>query len=81
MTADDDNDEKPASPGVLPFPFSRVSPSQTADDGVAVVYGAFVSLIGVPHDQTKGYWCSQCRKIWYGLLFEVACPVCGNRHG
>ncbi len=38
-------------------------------------------LFGMPREQTTGHWCSRCQMIWYGYLLEVACPVCGNRHG
>ena len=37
--------------------------------------------IGGHQDQMTGHWCSFCRGIWYGFKLEVACPVCGNRHG
>ena len=32
-------------------------------------------------EQATGHWCSRCQGVWYGLLLEAACPVCGNRHG
>lgn len=28
-----------------------------------------------------GKWCSRCQGIWFGLIGECECPVCGNRHG
>jgi Zn finger protein HypA/HybF involved in hydrogenase expression len=41
----------------------------------------FAASLGAPVEQTTGHWCSRCQGIWYGFLLEVACPVCGNRHG
>ncbi len=26
-----------------------------------------------------GKWCRACDGIWFGLPFEVECPVCGSR--
>jgi hypothetical protein len=66
---------------IKPFPFSRVRPSQTSASTGDVVYGAMAKTLGIPHEQTTGHWCSRCDKIWYGYLLEVACPLCGNRHG
>ncbi len=27
----------------------------------------------------RGHWCKSCKGIWYTYLFEVECPVCGQR--
>ena len=80
MTGDTSDDVNRGLAEVVRFPFSRVSPSRSADLG-DVVYGRLASEIGIPIEQTTGHWCSHCRKIWFGYLLEVACPTCGNRHG
>ncbi|MFA5951161.1 MAG: hypothetical protein WC807_12840 [Hyphomicrobium sp.] len=79
MSSDDDGDKKTAQ--VVPFPFSRVAPAQSGQGDEPVHFGTFAKAIGAPREQTTGHWCSQCRRIWYGYLLEVACPTCGNRHG
>lgn len=87
MSNSDDKDDNPAgiakpiAGSVAAFPYSRVAPSRLTDPDSPATYGAMASLFGIPHEQTTGHWCSFCRKIWYGYLLEVACPVCGNRHG
>lgn len=83
MISDDADDEKGAAPRqVVPFPFSRVKPAGGAFDAdEAPLYGTLAAQIGLPAEQTTGHWCSHCRRIWFGYLLEVACPVCGNRHG
>lgn len=81
MTADDPSDDPASTNAVVPFPFSRVQPARTSDDGEPARYGAIAVALKIPHDQTTGHWCSRCAKIWYGYLLEVACPQCGNRHG
>lgn len=83
MTGDRDDDDAPKKPPavVVGFPFSRVAPSRSTGPEEPEVYGALATMLGVPHDQTSGHWCSRCARIWYGYLLEVECPVCGNRHG
>ncbi len=81
MTGDGKDEEAKPSASVIAFPFSRVQPPQTFDPTEPVMYGKFATLFGIPQEQTTGHYCSHCRKIWYGYLLEVACPVCGNRHG
>ncbi len=81
MTSDGKNGDAKSAADVISFPYSRVAPRHACEPESPVVYGALAELIGVPHEQTTGHWCSNCRKIWYGYLLEVACPTCGNRHG
>jgi len=81
MIDSDENDGSPSSATVVSFPYSRVNPVQSVEPEGAIIYGAFASLIGIPHEQTTGHWCSHCRMIWFGYLLEVSCPTCGNRHG
>jgi hypothetical protein len=76
--SDGGNFEGPS--GVVRFPYSRTTPAsgrQTRYLGV----GAMAKILGASEEQTTGHWCSPCQGIWYGYLLEVACPVCGNRHG
>jgi hypothetical protein len=73
-----DNDRATA---VIRFPQSRVAPPRSAGPVKQLGLGRMASVIGVPEQQATGHWCSQCQGIWYGYLLEVACPVCGNRHG
>lgn len=65
---------------IVRFPQSRVTPAAAAP-GRVLGFGAMAATLGIPRHQTTGHWCSRCRGIWYGYLLEVACPVCGNRHG
>ncbi len=80
MTVGPSEDEKKEVAEIVPFPYSRVKPSRSAeaDD---FTYGVLVREIGIPVEQTTGHWCSYCRKIWFGYLLEVACPTCGSRQG
>lgn len=80
MTGDGPDDAKKVSADIVAFPFSRVTPFRSDDTGDAV-YGRLAAEIGIPVEQTTGHWCSNCQKIWFGYLLEVACPTCGNRHG
>ncbi|RJT28888.1 hypothetical protein D3227_33320 [Mesorhizobium waimense] len=66
---------------VLRFPQSRVSPVGAKKPAKILGLGPMATVLGAPEEQTIGHWCSRCRGIWYGYLLEVACPVCGNRHG
>lgn len=81
MIADDDGDEALRPSSVIPFPFSRTQPTQTAEGEGAETYGNFAVLFGMPREQTTGHWCSRCQRIWFGYLLEVTCPTCGSRHG
>lgn len=81
MIADDDHDEAASGASIVAFPFSRLPPPQTASAQTPERFGEFAKLFGMPREQTTGHWCSRCQMIWYGYLLEVACPVCGNRHG
>lgn len=66
---------------VIPFPQTRVRPPGGLDPPTELGFGRMTELLGAPREQTTGHWCSRCQGIWYGFLLEVACPVCGNRHG
>jgi hypothetical protein len=43
--------------------------------------GTLAQRLGAPTNALSGHWCSRCHGIWYGMLLEVQCPVCGNRNG
>jgi hypothetical protein len=79
-----DND-KPnfSSAGVVVpfFPQSGVSPPGASRQAKYLGLGARARILDAPEEQATGHWCSRCQGIWYGYLLEVACPVCGNRHG
>jgi hypothetical protein len=75
------NGDDSKATGVIRFPQSRVAPARSPEPIKQLGLGHMASVIGVPERQATGHWCSQCRGIWYGYLLEVACPVCGNRHG
>jgi Zn finger protein HypA/HybF involved in hydrogenase expression len=81
MANDADDDNAASTAAVVPFPFSRVSPAQSASTQGEIVFGEMAAVLGIPQEQTTGHWCSRCNKIWYGYLLEVTCPTCGNRHG
>lgn len=81
MTGDDREDEPAPGASVVAFPFSRVTPPQSAAAQPDEIFGDLAKVFGAPREQTTGHWCSRCHMIWYGYLLEVACPVCGNRHG
>jgi hypothetical protein len=66
--------------GVIRFPQSR-APSGSGKPAKVLGTGKMAELLGAPNRQTTGHWCSRCQGIWFGYLLEVACPVCGNRHG
>jgi hypothetical protein len=80
MTGDTTDNSKKDPAAIVGFPFSRVSPARRANLTDAP-YGKLAREIGIPIEQTTGHWCSNCRKIWFGYLLEVACPTCGGRHG
>jgi len=73
------DDDKAAD--VIRFPQSRVLPAGAGKPVKHLGLGRMAEVIGAPESQTTGHWCSRCQGIWYGYLLEVACPVCGNRHG
>jgi len=82
MTGDPSDRAARNTNDVVAFPHSRVTPPRLSfDPDAPVVYGAMAIALGLPHEQTTGHWCSHCRKLWFGYLLEVACPMCGNRHG
>lgn len=65
---------------LIRFPQSRVTPKGHAQPK-ELGFGNLSRTLGLPDRQLTGHWCSRCEGIWYGYLLEVACPVCGNRHG
>ena len=70
------------SPGeVVRFPLSRVRLAGAGKPFNELGESEFSARLGSPRRQATGHWCSRCRGVWYGYLLEVACPVCGNRHG
>jgi hypothetical protein len=81
MMGDDHSDGATRPADIVPFPHSRVTPGKAAPRDTAICYGGFARMLGIPHEQTTGHWCSRCNMIWYGYLLEVTCPMCGNRHG
>lgn len=66
---------------VTRFPFSRVRPAGSREGFKELGPSTLARTLGLPAEQTTGHWCSRCRGVWWGYLLEVACPVCGNRHG
>lgn len=66
---------------VVRFPQSRVRAATGGKPFKQLGDSQFSARFGSPRRQATGHWCSRCRGIWYGYLLEVACPVCGNRHG
>lgn len=79
MPGPDDKDDDPQSP-VIRFPQSRVRPPGSAEPIRELGPSPLLKSLGNA-EQATGHWCSHCRGIWFGYLLEVACPVCGNRHG
>ncbi len=70
----------PAKP--VRFPCSRISPPHTPGGTKELGIGALARQLGVHEDRAlNGHWCSRCQGIWYGVMLEVECPVCGNRSG
>ena len=67
--------------GVLPFPGSRSRPARTPGGARELGIGRMAQRLGVRDDHLNGHWCSRCQGLWYGLLLETECPVCGNRRG
>jgi hypothetical protein len=76
---DDPSKDDPRAP-VIRFPQSRVRLPGSSEPARELGTSSLVQSLGVV-EQATGHWCSHCRGIWYGYLLEVACPVCGNRHG
>jgi hypothetical protein len=83
VTTMNENDPPGLQPGdkIVRFPQTRVSPRGANRPFRNLGLGPMAKTIGAPLEQATGHWCSHCRGIWYGYLLEVACPVCGNRHG
>lgn len=83
MTDHDDNvSKKYGGEGrVVRFPQSRVRPSRSEGPFKQLGPSQLAMQFGAPGRQAMGHRCSRCCGIWYGYLLEVACPVCGNRHG
>ena len=79
--SDSDKHDPSSAGGVVRFPQSRVSPPGVGRPTKYLGLGALARILGAPEEQATGHWCSRCQGIWYGYLLEVACPVCGNRHG
>ena len=73
-------DDPTKSAQTIRFPQSRVRPPGSAEPVQVLGSTPLLTSLGTD-EQTTGHWCSHCRGIWYGYLLEVACPVCGNRHG
>lgn len=66
---------------VTQFPCSQATPPRTPGGARELGIGAFARQLGACGSQLNGHWCSRCPGIWYGLMLEVECPVCGNRNG
>jgi hypothetical protein len=63
------------------FPFSQTTPPRTPGGARELGIGAFARRLDAAEGHLNGHWCSRCQGIWYGLMLEVECPVCGNRNG
>ena len=63
------------------FPFARTTPPRTPGGTRELGITPLARHLGVSEDYLNGHWCSRCQGIWYGLMLEAQCPVCGNRHG
>lgn len=81
MPGPDHPESEPPGGDVVRFPQSRVIPAGGGQPSRQLGTSQFAARFGAPERQATGHWCSHCRGIWYGYLLEVACPVCGNRHG
>ena len=81
MLDDDPPEDREPKADILRFPQSRVSPPGSKAAFKELGVSALSTKLGLPDRQATGHWCSRCHGIWYGFLLEVACPVCGNRHG
>ena len=66
---------------IVHFPSSQTSPPHTPGGVKELGTSALARQIGVDDDHLNGHWCSRCQGIWYGLMLEAECPVCGNRNG
>jgi hypothetical protein len=76
-----DSDDEERRAAIIRFPQSRVLPTGHGRPARELGRSLLAQQLGAPIEQATGHWCSRCRGIWYGYLLEVACPVCGNRHG
>lgn len=63
------------------FSYAPTAPAPASGAARELGLGALASQLGASDDYLAGHWCSRCQGIWYGLLLEVQCPVCGNRSG
>lgn len=79
--SDADGPRESSGRGIVRFPQSRVSPPGAGKPAAYLGLGPMAKVLGAAEEQATGHWCSRCQGIWYGYLLEVACPVCGNRHG
>jgi len=75
------NDGERRDSAIIRFPQSRVPPAGSNKPLRQLGRSKLAVRFGTPERQATGHWCSKCEGIWYGYLLEVACPVCGNRHG
>jgi len=66
---------------VTPFPYGRLRPGRTGAGTRELGITALARQLGLDDDHLNGHWCSRCQGIWYGLMLEAECPVCGNRNG
>jgi hypothetical protein len=66
---------------VRSFPCGRTLPTHTPGGVRDLGVGALARQLGACEDHLNGHWCSRCEGLWYGLMLEVQCPVCGNRNG
>lgn len=73
------SDDDPGGP--LPFPSSRIAPPRSPCGTRELGIGKMAQRLGVRDSHLNGHWCSRCQGVWYGLMLEIECPVCGNRRG
>lgn len=71
--------ESDPSKTVIPFPFSRSGVSRKMSKSRNLGLTKMSAKMDVSGRGAKGHWCRNCNGIWYTYLFEVECPVCGNR--
>jgi hypothetical protein len=76
-----ERDEAESMGAPLRFPASRIAPRATPGGARELGIGRMALRLGVRDNRLNGHWCSRCNGIWYGLMLETECPVCGNRRG
>ena len=81
MSDQDGSGKRGDDGGIVRFPHSRVRPTRSGEPANNLGPSLLVRKFGPPGRQETGHWCSKCKGIWFGYPLEVACPVCGNRHG